>query len=226
MSAYFPLRNTSVKTLEMDDEQPSCGIFASREEVTALEEKISLINKDLNSLRSYPHSNSTIGRDEENKKPGKAARSGNVESSEIRRHSMFSASKAPNNGDFDDIDEEGSEEEDVPLCPCDTFTFLAVSHVKSRSFGVGMGVFLMQISALLFVLLDSINFIDKRNPIRVPPNVELTVRFVQLIALVIIVLSEHEVHKSLNSLHYGYDEAAVFLYFQKKSKFSWLFSIM
>ena len=226
MSAYFPLRNTSFKTLEMDEEKPSCGIFASREEVTALQDEISLMHEDINSLRPSPHRNSTIGRYEENKKPEQAAGSGNVESSGIRRRSMFSASKAPNNGDFDDIDEEGCEEEDVPLCPLDTFTFLAVSHVKSRSFGVGMGVFLMQISALLFVLLDSINFIDKRNPISVPPNVELSVRFVQLIALVIIVLSEHEVHKSLNSLHYGYDEAAVFLYFQKKSKFSWLFSIM
>ena len=208
----------------MDEEQPSSGIFASREEVTALQDEISLIHQDLNSLRPSPHRNSTIGSYEDNKKPGKA-RSGNVESSQISRRTMFSASKAPNNGDFDDIDKEGFDEEDVQLSPLDTFTFLAVSSVKSRSFWVGMAVFVMQISALSFLLVDSIDATDK-NFIRVPTNVTIPVRIVQLIALIIIVLSEHEVHKSLNSLHSGYDEAAVFHYFEKKSKFCWFFSIM
>ena len=208
----------------MDELQPSLGIFEYLKEVTALQDEIFLIHQDLNSLRLSPHRNSTIGSYEDNKKPGKA-RSGNVESSQISRRTMFSASKAPNNGDFDDIDKEGFDEEDVQLSPLDTFTFLAVSSVKSRSFWFGMAVFVMQISALLFLFSDSIDSTEKTF-IRIPTNVTIPVRIIQLIALIIIVLSEHEVHRSLNSLHNGYDEAAVFHYFEKKSNFSYFLSIM
>ena len=55
--------------------------------------------------------------------------------------------------DYSDSEKEELEEDDVQILPHGTFSFLAVSRVKSRPFWVGLGFFTMQAVVLLFLCI-------------------------------------------------------------------------
>ena len=151
---------------------------------------------------------------------------------ELLRQSMHGPSIIDNgerkskDRDSSNSEEEGLGEDDVELLPHDTFSFIAVSRVKSRSFWVGVVVFVLQMAALLFLCLDIVDPRASRNHMGVPPNVEITVRVCQVLAIIISVLCEDNLHHSLNPLFGGYEEAAVIHYFGKKPSFLWFLSIL
>ena len=139
------------------------------------------------------------------------------------RRSMFQKSK---DKDSSDSEEEELKEDDAQLLPHNEFSFVSISRVNSRPFWAGVGVFTMQSVVLVFLCLDIVNRRASRNPMGVPPNVKITVRVCQVLALIISVLSEDNLHHSLNPLFKGYEEAAVIHYFGKKPMFLWFLSIL
>ena len=171
---------------------------ALRDETTVNTEVISLIQKYLKLLRQSMHGPSIINNGERKSK----------------------------DRDSSNSEEEGLGEDDVELLPHDTFSFIAVSRVKSRFFWIGAGVFAMQVVAFLFLCLDMVDARASKNPMGVPPNVPITVRVCQVLAIIISVLSEDNLHHSLNPLFRGYEEAAVIHYFGKKPMFLWFLSIL
>ena len=114
----------------------------------------------------------------------------------------------------------------MQLLPNNTFYFVAVSRDNSRPFRVGAGVFAMQVVALLFLYIDMVDKRASKNPMGVPPNVPKTVLVFQVLAMIILVIREDNLHHSLKPLFRGYVEAAVIHYSAKKTSFLWFLSIL
>ena len=133
---------------------------SAREEVTAPRDD-SITQQDLRSSNtSLRHRTSIIKTDEENVHT-KTVLTSSVNgwlghSRRLTRRSMI-LSWSLNDGDISYGDKEELIEEEVkllPLLPLDTFSFIAASRVNSMPFWVGMGVFMMQFSVHLLLLLD------------------------------------------------------------------------
>ena len=197
---------------------------SAREEVTAPQDD-SITQQDLRSSNtSLRRRTSIIKTDEENVHTKTGVNGWLGHSRRLTRRSMI-LSWSLNDGDISYGDKEELIEEEVkllPLLPLDTFSFIAASRVNSMPFWVGMGVFMMQ------VLVHSLLLLDIQKSIEFPPNVNTEVRACQLLGLIINVVLETDISKSLNVIFKGYDEAAVIRSFGKRPipKFLWFLSIL
>jgi len=107
----------------------------------------------------------------------------------------------------------------------DTFSFLIYSHVCSRTFFLAMFVFLFQIAIYIVLAVDIINVSNKKNPLKLPPGVESSVRIAEALAIVVAIITQDDVRKAVNLIRDGYNEELVNA-FPGASKRKWILSIV
>ena len=115
------------------------------------------------------------------------------------------------------------ENEIESLLPGDTYSFFAtkkyfrrfpsaqdspVMYWPTRAFVIALFLFFFQLVTLALLWADIFDRESPDNKLGIPPGIDLTVRFSQLIAISIAVISQSEVRQSLHILYRGFDKDA------------------
>jgi len=90
--------------------------------------------------------------------------------------------------------------------PDDTFSFLIYSDVRSQCFLCGIMVFLFQMSIYVVLANDIINVDNKKNPVGFPFNVSIPVRISEVLAILISIITQHDVRKAICLYRDGFDK--------------------
>ena len=81
--------------------------------------------------------------------------------------------------------------------PQSTHTLLFTEHVFSLPFGFAFLILILSIGCLALALTDNLDGGTSDNPLKVPPNVSLSVRIAQYFSIVVAVLMEEEIPTAL-----------------------------
>ena len=90
--------------------------------------------------------------------------------------------------------------------PDDTFSFLIYSDVRSPFFSCGIMVFLFQMAIYVVLANDIINVDNKKNPVGFPFNVSIPVRISEVLAILISIITQHDVRKAICLYRDGFDK--------------------
>ena len=105
--------------------------------------------------------------------------------------------------DADNADDRIYDEDDEKFLSEDTYSFMPASPTWSASFGLSLGVVTLRLVAYALIGANILNPSDHHNPLQLPGNVDVAVRVTQIIAIIVAVITQHDVITSLDLLRDG-----------------------
>eukprot|EP00984_Skeletonema_dohrnii_P013913 scaffold5828_cov85-Skeletonema_dohrnii-CCMP3373.AAC.3 len=159
----------------------------------------------------------------------KLCEEGCVSPSPINEYDDFQDNGSSNNNELQPLCRDPSvqtqESDFTKRClPEDTFSFLIYSRGKSCTFFLATFVFLFQIAIYAVLAVDIIDVSKKKNPFKLPVNVETPVRIAEALAIVVAIITQDDVRKAVNLVRDGCDEDLAKA-FPGATKAKWILSI-